>query len=452
MSSTSTGTTVLDAAMKVIANEPLIENVMAESELADLFETSNRIMTDQTTGGRYIERAHTFGLPAGYGARDNANDDNIPEADDPAFGNSRIYIKKSYGRLEMQGNVFTRVVGDEGSFLNYAREAFPLFAKRIASEKDRMWCGTGLGIVGRVVSVTNISGTSYSMVMDRAYGVTGYTGVWRQILEGQRLVFSATAAGSSIITGGGAQSVKVTGVDEATDTLTVTIANGTLAAAIVADSYAFNGDEGGTSSQLSGVNREQQGLLAGCDDGTLVATYLNLSRTSNPFRQWKSLVLDTQSATYAWNGVANEDAWVYADEQVKQMTGEKIDAIVMSYSASRGYWKHIKQNRMFTDPRVMASGGGKPAGLSVMVTDRTIPFRVARKLPDQVAFGLTTRTWKKYLNGQLTWDDRTGAIWNRVVTTSGVKDRFYAVCYDEGELACSWPRANIRLDNLISQY
>lgn len=446
MASSATTTTVLDAAMKVIANEPLFQNVLAESQLADIFETNERIATDPTTGGRYIERAHLFGLPAGVGAR--AENDNMPEADDPDFGNSRVYLKTVYGRLEMTGHTFRRVVGDEGSFLNYAEEAFPLFAKRVASELDRMWAGYGYGIIGRINgTVTNVSGTTYTMPMDSAYGVAGYTGVWRQVLEGQRCVASATAAGTTILSGGGAQSFKITGVDESTDTLTVTIPNGTLAAALVDNSYVFAGDEAGASSQASGVNREPQGLLAGCDDGNILATYLNLARSAK--RQWASKVIDASNTTLGFDQVASEDLWVYADEEVQQSSGERIDVAVMSYSAARGYWKDIKKDRMLIDPRNLVGGKGR---LTVQLTDRDIMLKVARKLPNEVAFGLTKSTWKKHMNGQWNWDDKTGAIWNRVVTTSGVQDRFYAIGYAELEATCWWPRANIRIDNLRVNY
>lgn len=441
-----TTTAVLDPAMKVIANEPLVNNVMAESQLADLFDSDFNVQTDQTTGGRYIERANIFGLPAGVGAR--AEDDNLPEADDPDFKNTRIPLRSVYGVLEMTGHVMRRVVGDEGAFLNYAEEAFPLFAKRVASELDRMLVGYGFGIIGRCAgTMSNVAGTTYTLALNRAYGVTGYTGVWRQLLEGQRLVFSSSASATALRNAGTGQSAKVLDVDEATDTVTLEVADAALAAAVALNDYVFPGDAAGHSGQVSGVNREPQGLLAGVDDGNILATYLNLARSSK--RQHKGIVIDAANAALGFGGQMSEDLLVYADEEVQQRTGQKVSAIVMSYSAARGYWKSLKSDRSFVNPRAYMGGKGP---LSVQLTDREVMLKVGRKLPDQLCFGLATPEWKKFMLGQWEWDDKTGSVWNRVVTTSGRKDRFYAVGFMDLEVATRWCRANFRLDNLAVTY
>lgn len=448
MTSNATALAVLDPAMKVIANEPLVNSFLAESQLADLFTEDGNIQTDTTTGGRYIERAHIDGLPAGFGAR--AENDNLPEADDPSFYNTRIYLRSLYGVLEMTGHTMRRVVGDEGAFLNYAKEAFPLFAKRVGSEWDRMAIGFGAGILGRISATPTLVSTGvYTIPVTRAFGITGYTGFARLVLKGKRIVFSATAAGTALRNAGTDQSAKIRSVDFATDVATVEM-SATLAAALVADDYVFSGDNAGTSSQSSGTNREPQGLLAGVDDGNVLATYLNKLRSESD--SMRATVLDTTNTTYGSGGQMTEDLLVYGDEQVQIVSGGKIDSFVLSLSAKRGYRKSLKTDRVFLGSRALINDSGKPEPLSIDLGDRIVPFKVARKIPDECSFGLVKGEWKKHMLRTFDWDDKTGSIWNRVVTTSGRQDRFYAVGFTDLELSCRNPWQNIRFDNLARVY
>ncbi len=441
---------VLDPAMKVIANEPLIHDIHAESQLADLFEQDMQVPITSTTQGRYIERAHIIGLPAGVGAR--AEDENLPEADDPEFKNSRIYLKTIYGTVEMSGHVMRRVVNDEGAFLNYAGEVFPLFAKRVAHDWDRMLVGYGYAIIGRTTTTpTNVSSGVETIPLNRAFGVTGWTGVWRQLLKGQRVVFASSAAATTIRNAGTDQSAKVISVDRLTGVVTFGM-SATLAAAISANDYVLPGDNAGISGVGSvGVTKEPQGLVAAVDDGNILATYLNVPRTGGTaVEEFKALMLDSTDATLGFGGVMSEDLLVYADEEIQQVTGRKPSVLVASFSACRGYWKSQKTDQSFVNPRGNFTGG--KGRLEVALNERVVPLRPVRKLPDQIALMLVKETFKKYMLNSFTWDDKTGSIWNRVVTTSGRKDRFYAVGSMECETACDFPQANLRVNNLATIY
>lgn len=445
MASNASTTAVLDAAMKVIATEPVYENFVAESELADLFETNSDIKYDTTTGGRYIERSHWVSLPGGFGGR--LEDDNLPEADDPVFVNSRVYLPQLYGRIELQGFVFDRVVGDAGSFLNYAEEAFPKFAKGAAHVADGYMIGYGFGIVARMSGTpVNVSAGVYDLTLVSNYGVSGYTGAWRQLKEGDRLVFSAATTFATPRTSGGVQSCKVISLNEALDVARVSMTAG-LAGQVANADYIAHGDEGGSDGVQSGTrNRVPQGLIAGVDDGNILATYTNVSRTGTAARPFTGIVIDSSDAGLGFSSNLTEDLLVYADERVTESTGEKIDTILLSYNGNRMYWKDIKKDRMLIDPRLLL--GGKMNPMPFLLNGREINLRVVRKIPNECVFGLTTKNWKKHTLGTWQWDDKTGAIWNRVVTSTGVKDRFYAIGKMSFELTCGYPRGNFRIDNL----
>lgn len=430
-------TTDLTEAMKIIFADPLINNVVTDTELMSLFQTDANIKTEDTTGGRYIEMAHYFQLPAGVGAR--AEGEYIPIPDSPAFKNSRIYLRKLQGSVEMTGDVMRKVTGSEGAFLDYMSRALPDLVERLKNEIDRQYIGYGAGIKARVTSVTGT--TTITVVAEDALGVNGFEDPWLQFLEGESCVFSDTAGATALRNAGTGQAAKLTAIAEDTNTLTFTCASG-LGSAIVAQDYIFAGDASGQSSRTAASeDREIAGLLAAVDDGNIVATYNNIARSGN--RYWQGNVIDASVAPY--NGAMTEDLLAFADDTTFVRGSGKVDVLVMSRSATRGYWKSLKSDRTYPDPRSYT--GGKP-GLQVILGDRTLGLKVARKMPPQLAFGLSTDSFRRITLGSWEWDDRTGSIWNRVTDANGRKDAYYAVGNMYEQLFCVKPRTNFRIDGL----
>ena len=443
MASAITTRSAIDSALKIIYAGPLHNDIVSDSELMDLFETEMAVQQDITTGGRYVEMAHFFRLPAGVGAR--GENEYLPEADDPLFVNSRVYLRKVLGTIEMTGDTMDRVKDDEGAFLDYADRALPALAERVANEMDRMYVGTGKGIKARIAAIT-VVGTTATVTVDRAMGVTGLTDAWLQFLDGERIVVTADAGGQTVRVGGGVQSAQVTDLNEDAGTITV-VGNATLLAAWTVNDYIFAGDEAGISSMdATPANRELQGLLAGVDDGNIIATYNNIDRTAAGNRLWKSVVVDSSAVPFS--GEMSEDLLIHADDYGYVRGMAKVDTIVMSRSAVRGYWKSLKGDRFFLDPRGSYTGG-KANPLQVVLGDRTLALKVARKLPPEVAFGLSRDTWRRLSLGAWKWDDTTGSIWNRVTDGTGRKHAFYASGLMYEELLCFAPRRNWRIDNLV---
>jgi hypothetical protein len=130
-------------------------------------------------------------------------------------------------------------------------------------------------------------------------------------------------------------------------------------------------------------------------------------------------------------------------------SNSKIDALVMSPHAPIGYWKDMKADRQLNDPRNYTGGKGN---LGILLGDRTIPFRTARKLPPQIAFGLNLKTWRRFTLGTWQWIARGGSIWNLVTDAVGRKDAYFAFGKMYEQLACLMPRRNFRIEGLIRQF
>jgi len=449
MSSQTTTTDAITEAMKIIFSDPLIVNIVEDSELLSIFQTDMNVSVDDTTGGRFIEMAHYFQLPAGVGAR--GENEYIPEADDPIFVNSRLFLRKIQGTVEMTGDTMRRVIGDEGSFINYMERALPDLVTRLVNEIDRMYIGFGAGIKARAeLTPVKTSVTTVDIQTNRSLGVDGFTDSFLQFMEGERIVFDTAADGQTLITGGGDRSLQVSDIDEDNNVIEFTGLEALIDAVVAAgaDIYLFPGDEAGASSQnAGGTDREIAGLMAGADDGGIISNYNNISRTGPNSRLWKSIIIDGSDA--GWGGQLTEELLSFADDEVAVKGAGKIDTVVASRSAARGYWQSLKGDRVFNDPRSFAGGRN---GLSIILGDREVMLKVARKLPPEVVFGLQADTWRRLTLGTWDWDDRTGSIWNRVIDSVGRKDAFFATGNMYEQLFCVAPRKNVRIDNLDASF
>lgn len=443
MAAETTTTAVIDEALKVIFSHSLHDDIVADSELMSAFETEMDIKTEETTGGRYVEQGHFWTLPAGAGWR--ADDEYIPEAISATFKNSRIYLRKFHITLQMSGDTMRRVRTDEGAFLDYMEKAKPAIVERANNELDMAYIGFGSGIKARVGAAgrtDNGDGTMTFAVVDHS-GVSGYTDAWLNFLEGEQVVFSATAGFTALRNAGTGQAAKVVDLDEDAGTVTVSAAAGLIAAVIAAD-YIATGDAAGHSGRTAaGDDRAMAGILAGADDGGILEEYNNIDRTEAGNRLWKSIVFDAGSN---FDSELSEDCLNYAFRTVLLRGSGKPDFLVMSHSARDSYWKTLKGDRFFIDP-----GGNYKSGkgrLEIVLGDRTYPLRVARKLPPQVCFGLQKDRWARLTLGQLTWEEETGSMWNRVVDSTGRKDSYYSVAHLYEQLYCAAPRKQFRIDGI----
>lgn len=446
MGTTTTAEPDLDAALKVIFAEPLINNVVSDTELLSVFDTDMNVQEDTTTGGRYIESAHYFQLPAGVGAR--AENEYIPVPENPVFANSRVYLRKIQGTIEMTGDTMRRVTSNEGAFVDYMERALPDLSTRLVHEIDRMLIGYGAGVRARIaaggVGAYNapVAG-QWTITVDRSLGVTGFEDPFLHFMEGDALGFTASlAAPIALRNAGSGQSARVVNIDEANNIITVA---GTQALhdALAANDYVGSADAAGNSFPFGNpaTEREIHGLLGAVDDGSIVATYMNITRAS--YRLWNSVVVDASVAPFT--GAMTEDLLTFADDECAVKGGGKPDVVVMSRSAARGYWKSLRGDRFFLDPRGYQGGKGP---LSIILSDRTLQLKVARKLPPQLSFMLQSDTFKRFTLGSWEWDDKTGAIWNRVSDATGRKDAYYAVGNMYEQLFGKAPRKSVRIQGL----
>lgn len=429
----------MEAAMKVLFEDSVFENYVTDSEFMDQFEQDGNIQQEETTGGRYIETAQYFNLPAGV--RSVATNDYIPVPGGPVVKNARIYLKKMQGTVEMTGDTMRRVRTNEGAFLDWANRALPDLVARLTNTVDRIAIGYGAGVVFQAAGA--VSGDPPQVTVENAYGVNGFGPCHPLVLEGEQIVFGPNIDGTAL-RGGSEPSATVTNVEQGADGTAILTLSRDPGGPIEAGDYIFLGDDTqqAVEEAETGRPRDFLGLLGHVDDGGILQEYQEIDRDDH--RTWRGTVLDAGDHFNA--NVLDEDLVTEADDQCFTEGGGRPDLFVTSRAAIRQYWRHLREDRTINDPTAFTGGPGD--GPFINFTDRRLRLRVSRKMPHQVAFGLQTDTFKKWTLGRWEWDDTTGSIWNRVSDNVGRKDAFYAVGHMYQELGCFAPAKNFRIDEI----
>lgn len=434
------GTTLvdMDTAMKIIFEDSVFDNTVHDSELMDQFEQDDRIMVEETTGGRYIETAQYFQLPAGV--RSVAVGDYLPIPDGPVIRNSRIYLKKIQGVVEMEGDVMRRVRTNEGAFLDWGERALPDLVKRLSDLQDRQMIGAGTGVLSRVKGTDTGSGTE--LLIDRNFGVTGLTNSFLHYLEGKSVVFSSAVDGDPLREPSNPAALVEDAWKHTDGVEKLTISR--RPTGVAANDYVFDGDKLGGSYPKAGTDREFMGLLGMIDDGTVLADFQNITRAD--YRKWQAVMID--ATLHGYGGELSEDLIVKADDDVFVLGDGKPDLFVTSRANSRTYWRKLRGDRTIPDPRGAYTGGQDKDRTKIELGDRSMVLKVARKMPDELAFGAQRNVFKRWQLGKWTWDDLTGSIWNRVVDGAGRKDSFFATGYLYIQMGCFAPRKNYQIHSL----
>lgn len=424
----------VNEAMKIIFGEPLTNSIVSDSELLDIFEQDMNVKVSETTGGRFIELAHYFSLPAGVAAR-KLEGDYIPIPSGPTIRNSQVYLKKIEGTVQMSGDTMRRVKQGPGAWVTWAKRAMPDLKMRVDHELDRMLLGYGSG-ARALVNDADPDDADLTITIDSALGIAGLGNPVLQFLENESIVFGPTVDGANLRDSGAAYQV----LDFDYDALTLTLATEPTIN-VANNDFIFGGD----ASVASVDDRELMGLFGMVDDGTYLATFQGLARAD--YRLWRSHIFD--AAAGALTGELTEEFLTKCDDETAIRGKGEVDTIVSSRSTLRNFWANLKDDKRLIDPKNYTGGKAK---LSMLFNDKVIVLKPVRKMPDGVLFGLQRDTFKHWRNTGWEWDDTTGAIWNRVTDANGRKDEFFAVGHLVMQTGCIAPAKNFKATGILTTY
>lgn len=436
MSTTGTGTgsdfSGLNDMLKETYSDAFENNIEKEQEVLDLIEVAGEGSYQVVEGpdGKQINLGHVFSSGGGVGAI--SEDDYLPTPTNPTTDQSQVTIKELIAVVELSGRALRRVKQGPAAFVTWADEALPRKARRLAFHKDRMAVGTGTGIICRINMATPAAD---DLAIDSAYGVAGLEGPTMLLLRDDNLRFGPNANGSSLRT----ETAKVTQVDYPNSEIDIDA----LPTATADDDYVFQGD---ANWQAIGT-REIMGLEGHIDDGTNVATYQGLVRADFP--EMNAQVVDASDATLGFNQTLSEEILDYADSLCFERGNMGAPSVILvNRSGQRSFWKSLKGDRVLNDPAGTFTGG--KAELRMILGNRIVKVRAARKVPSSRAYGIDPAPFRRFKIGSGRWDDTDGAVFNRVVNSTGRKDAFFAVYVEEENTGCGDPARSFKITDLAA--
>ena len=427
--------TGLNDAMKQTYTGPFATNIEGEMEVTQVFMDAGDFETTEGPDGKQINFGHY--MAAGGGVSNMLEDDYLPDDVAPVWKQSSLNIQQIAARAQLSGRTLRRVKEGPAAFASWAEKVLPEKAKRVAWSKDRQLIGTGTGIVGRLNGTIDGTGDS----IDDAFGIAGLEGALNLIQRADSLRYSPNADGSSPRTG----VVIVDSINYGAATYNTLVNGSTGTATSAADEdYVF---VGGANTYGCGA-REFMGLEGIVDDGTNLSTFQTLTRSSYPD------ILNAQvvdSTTYTQTpGVLSENIIDYVDSLCWERAGGKPNVLLVNRNGQRSFWNSLKGDRTLPDPQGQFAGGKKIDGLKMILGDRVLVVKAARKVPSSRAYLLDTSVLKRFKIGAGSWDSITGSVWNRVTDSTGAKDAVFAVYIEEEAYGSSFPARCGKITKLLA--
>jgi hypothetical protein len=409
-------------------------NIEGESEVVTAFSDAGDFETQDGPDGKQVNLGLYISAGGGVGAM--LEDDYFYDNMAPAWAQASLTIKQLTATVSLSGRVLRRAIEGPAAFATWAEKALPEKAKRLAFHRDRMLLGTGTGIIGRISGTPDGTGDQINAI----FGVAGLGTALNSILRDDLLRYSPNANGSSPRAG----VAHVTRVAYAADTfdtdLTSALGTPAIPTSAAANDYVFLG-----SANVNGSgSRELMGLEGHLDDGTNVSTYQGLTRSSYPDVLYAQIV----DSTTSYGGNLSEDLIDYTDALCYERAGGKPDLLLAARNGGRSFWKSLRGDRVLNDPQGAFQGG--KASLRMLLGDRVVEVRVARKIPSSRAYLIDRSVMKRFKIGSGRWDDVTGSIWNRFTDSTGQKDAVTAYWVQEEEYASFFPARCAKITGLAA--
>jgi hypothetical protein len=429
-SGTMTG---LNDMLKQVYTKAFENNIEKESEVADLIHQAEGFEVIDGPDGKAINIGHIFSSGGGVGGI--YQDDYLYTPTTPTTKQSNLNIKELVAIVELSGQTLRRVKKGPAAFISWADEALPRKAQRLAYQKDRMYLGTGTGIIARY-SANPPTGTNDGITS--SLGISNLESAEMQLLLDDSLRCGPNPDGSALRAG----TMVVSKVDYVNKQISTTVAGSAGAATSAAQNdYIFLGDANVNGSGT----REMMGFEGIIDDGTNVATFQGLARSSYP--QMNGQIVDSSAGGFTQS--LSEEILDVADTYCYERGNlGKPSVIFTSRSGQRSFWKTLKTDRHINDPRGQYIGG--KVRLQMQLGDRIVTIAAARKCAVSRCYGIDTSSVLRFRIGSGRWDDTDGAVFNRVVDGNGRKDAFFAVYVEEENVGAGDPAKNFKIINLAA--
>ena len=430
---TTFNTAAADAMLKTVFQDPMWDGVVLHSRVIDLFEQNSNVK--EGPQGKYIELAHMFGYNEGIGSRNE--DGFLPVPGNPTFVNGRVTLKKTLAVAQMTRNLMANAVKSKAAFADWADVELTKTERGLRADLDRQAIGFGSGILCRIVSAS----PDITLDIDAPYGIASNTKGWLPGLRrGMRIVAGPNADGSSLRNNGTSRTILSVSKSGNSGGGTLTLDADPALLGWAQNDYLFRGDDLGNNAPVQGIEVEMMGLLGMIDNGDILDTFQNISRST--YDEWKAQVVDASSAPYST--LAGEILFLRMQDDAEELGDGNITHFIMSKASFRNAFVQIMKQLGYGAKETSPSnqvGGTK--GIRIFLGDRTVELRGFPKMPPGRIMGLDRSSLYRYHLSGFEWDDTSGAIWKQVAVGQGIKDAWYAYGRTEMELGCVDPQKNV---------
>ena len=429
---TTWSTAAADAMLKTVFQDPLFDGVVTHSRVLDLFEQNSNVK--EGPQGKYIELAHMFGYNEGIGSR--SEDAFLPVPGNPTFVNGRVSLKKTIAVTQMYRNIMANAVKSKAAFANWAEVELTKTERALRADLDRQAIGYGAGILCMIDDAT----LDTTLDIDAPYGLASDTKGWLPGLRrGMKIVAGPNADGSALRSDGACRTILSVDKSGNSNGGTLTLDGTAVALGWANNDYLFRGDSLGNNAPEDGVEVEMMGLLGMIDDGTILDTFQNISRTD--YDEWKAQVVDASAAPYST--YATETLFMKMADDAEELGDGVVNVFLTTKAVFRNAFTELQSQMGYGSTSGPTRGEIGTKGIMVWLGDRRVDIRAFPKMPIGRVFGLDTSTLYRYHLSGFEWDDTTGAIWKQVAVGQGIKDAWYAYGRTEMELGCVAPQQSV---------
>lgn len=315
----------------------------------------------------------------------------LPNAGRGSYADYKVPIRDLYVRVGFDRWVIEQSRNKKGAFESVIPQEMEGATEDLTFRRNVIGWGYGSGILAQV-NGTHTAATT--LEVKAPLNVTGTT-------NANRYLFGDSVSGMTIAILDATTPTMIKGVA----TITAVNADGTdvtldTAITAAAGDYVVVAQ---TATQNS-YGKEPEGLLAGIDDGTYVATYHNLLRSTYTM---------LKSPVFTSIGALSLDAIQQWIDSLSIRVGGSVELLACEHAVRRAYLALLEADRRYTGADLSSPDGGtkaakKPTGRNVTYGD--IPLLVDRDAPYGMMFGINKSGWVRYVEDKGSWADDEGSV------------------------------------------
>jgi hypothetical protein len=380
--------TTVNELLKEIYEDRLRDQLNSEVTILSRIEKTSEGVTNEV-GGKYVTFPIRVQRNQGMGAR-NENEA-LPVARPPKYAAARVTLAYLYGTLQLTGQAISLADSNPQAFVSVMDENIKDLKEGLAKDMSRQIFGTSAGIL----ATANSAGSTTTFVCLNEEAIYLEVGMFVDIWD-------TSAAG--LMTGG---PFEITAIAPGATNTTVTYTGASGAATASGDTLHRNGSR----------NKETIGFRQIVDSS---GTLYNVDPTVYPV--WKSTV-NNNSGT---NRALSEGLMIKLADDIRKAGGGTPTLMVSNLGVKRAYFNLLVQQRRNVNTQNF-TGGFK--GLAFTTTKGEIPFIDDLDAQTNRIYFINEKEIKLYREGDWSFMDRDGSMWQRVIDSTGTYDAYQAIMF-----------------------